>query len=247
MASTPVYDGACIPKSVRLSYLLLFGSIALSECKAQNLKPISFNNIPQWIEEHIEFPAAASYGTEQFCLSATWDGRVFLTSRPYTIDPACEHAIVEAVKSAQRCYFVVETDGKTGGIIVEASVKEIGGQIAEFVAGTNWKPATQQGVPVRSIRTFAIAGASEKAYTYNRNIPEDFGRHYVYLTTPPYARNRAYMQSDGSYSKYPFNAQGQFDHKEYQNQQIRAAKNSATGSHNFTNDYNSQLKKRYTK
>ena len=420
--------------------LLLFGSIALSECKAQDLKPISFNNIPQWIEEHIEFPAAASYGTEQFCLSATWDGRVFLTSRPYTLDPACEQAIIEAVKSAPRCYFegdsaedifknvtidfarsgssvglhsvpifkhestgpfngrndfaawaaqkykmpkelkkgdfadtlsvryqidnmgcvkdvmisecampevesslkkllldspqwkpalaenrdpidmtlediwilksvkgkaeiellvdpvycndapapndpsvivmnpevsaecldgnfytmvrerllqtntkaincyfVVETDGKTGGITVEASEKEIGEQIAEFIAGTNWKPATQQGVSVRSLRTFAVAGVSGKTYTHKKNYPEDFGRHYVYLTTPPYTRNKAYMQSDGSYSKYPFNAQGQFDHKEYQNQQIRAAKNSATGSHNFTKNYNSQLKRRYTK
>ena len=71
----------------------------------------------------------AGYGIEQFCVSVTWNGRVFLTSRPYTIDPACEHAIVEAVKSAPRCYFVVETDGKIGGITVGASEKEIGEQI----------------------------------------------------------------------------------------------------------------------
>ena len=55
------------------------------------------------------------------------------------------------------------------------------------------------------------------------------------------------MQSDGSYSKYPFNAQGQFNHKEYQNQQIRAAKQSATGNRNFDKKYNRQLKKSYSK
>lgn len=421
--------------------MIIFCGLTLFESAAQEQMPISFNNIPQWIEEHIEFPKAhAGYGIEQFCVSVTWDGRVFLTSRPYTLDPSCEHAIVEAVKSAPRCYFegdsaedifknisidfarngtsvglhsvpvfkrestgpfngrndfaswaaqkykmpkelkkgdfadtlsvryqidrmgcvndvvisecdlpevgaslkkllldspqwkpalaenrdpiemtlediwilksvkgkaeiellvdpvycndspapndpsvivmnpevsaecldgnfytmvrerllqtntkaincyfIVETDGKTGGITVEASEKEIGEQIADFVAGTNWKPATQQGVPVRSIRTFTIAGASEKTYTYNRNIPEDFGRHYVYLTTPPYARNRAYMQSDGSYSKYPFNAQGQFNQKEYQNQQIHATKQSATGNRNFNKNYNRQLRNGYSR
>ena len=430
-----------INKNKSMFGLLIFCGLALFESAAQEQMPISFNNVPQWIEEHIEFPKDdAGYGTEQFCVSATWDGRIFLTSRPYTLDPACEQAIIKAVKSTPRCYFegnnaedifknisidfarggssigshsvpvfkhessgpfngrqdfaawatrkykmpkiikkgnfadtlsvryqidstgyikdvmisecalpeveaslkelllhspqwkpalaenrdpiaitledvwclksvkgkaaiellmdpvycndapapknpsvivmnpevpaacldgnfykrireqllqtntgaincyfVVEADGKTSGITVEASEKEIGEQIAELVAGTNWKPATQQGVPVRSIRTFAIAGASEKAYTYNRNIPEDFGRHYVYLTTPSYARNRAYMQSDGSYSKYPFNAQGQFDHKEYQNQQIRNAKQSATGNRNFNKNYNRQLKKRYSR
>ena len=421
--------------------LLIFCGLALFESAAQEQMPISFNNLPQWIEEHIEFPKAdAGYGIEQFCVSATWDGRVFLTSRPYTLDPACEQAIIKAVKSAPRCYFegnnaedifknisidfarggssvgshsvpvfkhessgpfngrqdfaawatrkykmpkiikkgnfadtlsvryqidstgyikdvmisecalpeveaslkelllhspqwkpalaenrdpiaitledvwclksvkgkaaiellmdpvycndapapknpsvivmnpevpaacldgnfyklireqllqtntgaincyfVVEADGKTSGITVEASEREIGEQIAELVAGTNWKPATQQGAPVRSIRTFAVAGVSGRTYTYNRNIPEDFGRHYVYLTTPPYASSKAYMQSDGSYSKYPFNAQGQFNHKEYQNQQIRATKQSASGNSNFSKSYNHQLKKHYTK
>ena len=33
------------------------------------------------------------------------------------------------MKSAPRCYFVVETDGKIGGITVGASEKEIGEQI----------------------------------------------------------------------------------------------------------------------
>ena len=398
--------------------LLIFCGLALSESAAQEQMPISFNNLPQWIEEHIEFPKAdAGYGIEQFCVSATWDGRVFLTSRPYTLDPACEHAIVEAVKSAPRCYFegdnaedifknisidfarngtsvglhsvpvfkhessgpfkgrqdfaawaarkykmpkiikkgnfadtlsvryqidstgyikdvmisecalpeveaslkelllhspqwkpalaenrdpiaitledvwclksvkgkaaiellvdpvycndspapndpsvivmnpevsaecldgnfhklvreqllqtnteaincyfVVETDGKTVGITVEAPEKGQAEHIAEFIAMTNWKPATQQGVPVRSIRTFAVRGASGEKYTYKKNYKEVHGRHYNFLQIPPYAKDRVYMESDGTYSKQLFNDQGQFDWKEHQEQQIRAAK-----------------------
>lgn len=73
---------------------------------AQGQTRMPFDNMPRWIEEHIAFPQeATSYGVEQFCISATWDGRFFLTSRPYTLDPACEKAIVEAVKAAPRCEF----------------------------------------------------------------------------------------------------------------------------------------------
>lgn len=90
----------------RASMLVLFAGIAVFESRAQDQMPISFNNIPQWIEEHIKYPKdGAGYGIEQFCVSVTSDGRVFLASRPYTLDPACEQAIVEAVKSASRCYF----------------------------------------------------------------------------------------------------------------------------------------------
>lgn len=398
--------------------IILFGSIALFESKAQEQMPISFGDMPRWIEEHIEFPKTAiAHGTEQFCVSATWDGRIFLTSRPYTLDPACEQAIIKAVKSAPRCYFegnnaedifknisidfarggssvgshsvpvfnhessgpfngrqdfaawasrkykmpkiikkgnfadtlsvryqidstgyikdvmisecalpeveaslkelllhspqwkpalaenhdpiaitledvwclksvkgkaeiellmdpvycndapapkdpsvivmnpevpaacldgnfhklvrerllqtntgaincyfVVEADGKTSGITVEASEREIGEQIAELVAGTDWKPATQQGAPVRSIRTFVVAGASGKTYTYKKNYKEVHGSHYNFLQIPPYAKDRVHMESDGTYSKQLFNDQGQFDWKEQQEQQIRAAK-----------------------
>ena len=343
----------------RAAMLVLFASIAMFESRAQDQMPISFNNIPQWIEEHIEYPKdGAGYGIEQFCISVTSDGRVFLASRPYTLDPTCEQAIINAVKSAPRCYFegdsaedifkVVSIDFARNGssvglhsvpvfkhestgpfngrhdfaswaarkykmpkelkkgnfadtlsvryqiddkgcvndvMISKCGMPEVETSLKKLLLDSpQWKPALAEShEPIamtledmwilksvkgkaeieplmdpevyaecldenyRLIKKDAVDGESGKRHTYNRNIPEDFGRHYVYLTTPPYARNRAYMQSDGSYSKYPFNAQGQFNHKEYQNQQIRAAKQSATGNRNFDKKYNRQLKKSYSK
>ena len=59
----------------RASMLVLFAGIAVFESRAQDQMPISFNNIPQWIEEHIKYPKdGAGYGIEQFCVSVTSDG-----------------------------------------------------------------------------------------------------------------------------------------------------------------------------
>lgn len=400
--------------------------------QAQNLLP--FDSIPQWIEEHMNFPQEdADYGTEQFCISAAWDGRVFLTARPYTLDPACERAIVEAVESAPRCEFtgrelgdiykyiridfarhvgrtsaglhsvpvfskkssgpfngrydfagwaeseykipkelraqdyadtltvryrigcdggiadlrlsdcanpevaaslrelllssprwtpayaengmpvditledrwivrfenrrpriavfvdavyrndapapddpsivvmnpeiaatcrdgnfhkmlfeqlpkadtvavrcrfVVEADGSTSGIEVESTSGEIAERVAAFVGRTNWQPATQQGSPVRSLRTYAVR---KRPAAYG-DSEADFGRDYLYLQTPPHAKNRKYLQSDGSYAVYPFDDQGRFNGSEYQSQQIRAAKESSAKGRR---DYSRRLKKRY--
>ena len=52
--------------------IILFGSIALFESKAQEQMPISFGDMPRWIEEHIEFPKEnAGYGTEHECIIRT--------------------------------------------------------------------------------------------------------------------------------------------------------------------------------
>ncbi len=418
---------------------LFVGGMAISGGMAQGQNLMPFDNIPQWIEEHVNFPQEdAVYGTEQFCISATWDGRVFLTSRPYTLHPACERAIVEAVESAPRCRFtgrthediykyvsidfarsgsdsavglhsapvfayessgafngrrdfatwaggkykipkelknrdyadtltvryridregrmadvrisdcsapevaaslkklllasprwrpvlaenrtsiditledcwivrfgndkprielytapvyrndavapndlsivvlnpevaatcrdegfhqqlfeqlpktdtislccrfIVETDGSTGEIKVETANEAIAEQIAAFIGRTQWQPATQQSIPVRSQRTYTIAKRPTKAY--GKKSKADFGREFVYLQTPSYARNRVYLQSDGTYAAFPFDEQGRFNRSEYVNQQIRAAKHSPAKNRNVREDYNRQLKKRY--
>lgn len=406
---------------------------------SQGQNRIPFDNMPRWIEEHIVFPQEAmSYGVEQFCISATWDGQVFLTSRPYTLDPACEKAIVEAVKAAPRCEFtgsapediykyisidfargngspsvgrhsiplfahessgafngrrdfmawangkykipkglekcdyadtltvryridgegrmadvrifdcsvpevaaslkklllasprwrpvltenltpvcitledswivrfvnrkpqfelydepvyrndapapgdssivvmnpevpascrdgafhrllfgqlpktdttvlccrfIVEPDGTTSGIEVQTRNTEIAERIAAFISQTNWQPATQQGTPVRSQYTRTITRRPAKGY--RKESHADFGRDYIYLQTPPYARNRVYLQSDGTYAVFPFDDQGRFSRNEYQHQQTRAARQSPAKSRHVREDYNRQLKKRY--
>lgn len=64
----------------------------------------TLNDIPNWIYENIKFPNDAfKYGiagVEQFVISATWDGRVFITSGLNTLNPAFEEEIKHVVSKA---------------------------------------------------------------------------------------------------------------------------------------------------
>ena len=141
------------------------------------------------------------------------------------------------------CRFIVETDGSTGGIEIETANEAVAEQVAAFIRRTQWQPATQQGVPVRSQHTYTIAKRPAKAC--ERKSQADFGREFVYLQTPSYTRSRVYLQSDGTYAAFPFDEQGRFNRNEYLNQQIRTARQSPTKNRNVREDYNRQLKKRY--
>lgn len=67
------------------------------------------DDIPSWINENIKFPNEAYQcgmaGIEQFVISATWDGRVFITSGLNTLNPAYEEEIKNVVSRAPKCRF----------------------------------------------------------------------------------------------------------------------------------------------
>lgn len=69
----------------------------------------SLDDIPSWIQRNIEFPIEACQygvaGVEQFVISATWDGRVFITSPVNTLHPAFEREIKAVVSRAPHCRF----------------------------------------------------------------------------------------------------------------------------------------------
>lgn len=69
----------------------------------------TLDDIPAWIDENITFPEEANQygmaGIEQFVISATWDGRVFITSGLNTLNPAFEEEIKRVVSKAPQCRF----------------------------------------------------------------------------------------------------------------------------------------------
>ena len=69
----------------------------------------NLDEIPNWIYKNIKFPEKAYQygiaGVEQFVISATWDGRVFITSGLNTLNPAFEEEIKSIVSKAPRCRF----------------------------------------------------------------------------------------------------------------------------------------------
>ena len=70
---------------------------------------ITLDEIPEWILKNIRFPQEAYQykvaGIEQLCLSASWDGKVFISSKLNTLNPAFEKAIIEVVSKAPKCQF----------------------------------------------------------------------------------------------------------------------------------------------
>lgn len=69
----------------------------------------SLDDIPNWILENIKFPPEAlkygMSGIEQVCVSATWDGKVFITSGLNTLNPTFEKEIMNVVSRAPKCVF----------------------------------------------------------------------------------------------------------------------------------------------
>lgn len=62
------------------------------------------NRISSWMLTQIQYPEDAykyhTAGIEQLCLSVAWDGRVFVSSRFSTLNPAFEREIERVVRRA---------------------------------------------------------------------------------------------------------------------------------------------------
>ena len=60
--------------------------------------------MPSWILSNIQFPQEAyKYGIagiEQVCISASWDGKVFITSILNTLNPAFEKEIMDVISKS---------------------------------------------------------------------------------------------------------------------------------------------------
>jgi len=97
--------------------VILLSIIALNgvcqESAAVDLERPTLREVALWIREHVRFPQDigpyGTVGTEQFVVSAAWDGRVFISSPLHTLNPAFECVIKEAVAQAPKCRFAGET------------------------------------------------------------------------------------------------------------------------------------------
>lgn len=98
------------------SFMLLYFAISAfcpiigQSTEQRHSNPLrTLDEIPGWIYENIKFPEKAYQygiaGVEQFVISATWDGRVFITSGLNTLNPAFEEEIKDVVSKAPRCRF----------------------------------------------------------------------------------------------------------------------------------------------
>lgn len=72
-----------------------------------NSHTLTLEDIPDWILEHIKFPEEAYQygmaGVEHLSISTSWDGKVFISSKLNTLNPAFEKEIMEVVNKAPRC------------------------------------------------------------------------------------------------------------------------------------------------
>lgn len=70
---------------------------------------MTLDEMPSWILSNIQFPQEAyKYGIagiEQVCISASWDGKVFITSILNALNPAFEKEIMDVISKAPRCRY----------------------------------------------------------------------------------------------------------------------------------------------
>lgn len=75
---------------------------------------IPFNSLPQWINQHIEFPQEAlKYGTvgmERFVVSLSWNGKPYISHQLNTLNPAIEKAIIDVIEKAPTCSYTMRKD-----------------------------------------------------------------------------------------------------------------------------------------
>ena len=90
---------------------VLFSVYSSAQTNSESLKEslMTLDEIPSWVLSNIQFPQEAyEYGIagiEQVCISASWDGKVFITSMLNTLNPAFEKEIVDVISKAPRCRY----------------------------------------------------------------------------------------------------------------------------------------------
>ena len=98
-------------KVVNFFTAVLFSVYSFAQTNSESFKDslMTLDEMPSWVLSNIQFPQEAyKYGIagiEQVCISASWDGKVFITSMLNTLNPAFEKEIVEVISKAPRCRY----------------------------------------------------------------------------------------------------------------------------------------------
>lgn len=98
-------------KVVNFFIAVLFSVYSFAQTNSESFKDslMTLDEMPSWVLSNIQFPQEAyKYGIagiEQVCISASWDGKVFITSMLNTLNPAFEKEIVEVISKAPRCRY----------------------------------------------------------------------------------------------------------------------------------------------
>lgn len=89
---------------ISLSIMSLYG--ICQESRIIN-RELSLKDAARWIQNNIQLPQDieeySMIGTEQFVISAAWDGRIFISSPLHTLNPSFERVIEETVARAPKC------------------------------------------------------------------------------------------------------------------------------------------------
>ena len=95
-------------KIISLFIAVFFNVYTSAQINAGSTKEslMTLDEMPSWILSNIQFPQEAyKYGIagiEQVCISASWDGKVFITSILNTLNPAFEKEIMDVISKAPR-------------------------------------------------------------------------------------------------------------------------------------------------
>ena len=98
-------------KIISLFIAVFFNVYTSAQINAGSTKEslMTLDEMPSWILSNIQFPQEAyKYGIagiEQVCISASWDGKVFITSILNTLNPAFEKEIMDVISKAPRCRY----------------------------------------------------------------------------------------------------------------------------------------------
>jgi len=98
-------------KIINFFIAVLFSVYSSAQTNSESFKEslMALDEMPSWVLSNIQFPQEAyKYGIagiEQVCISASWDGKVFITSMLNTLNPAFEKEIVDVISKAPRCRY----------------------------------------------------------------------------------------------------------------------------------------------
>lgn len=98
-------------KIISLFIAVLFYVYSSAQTNLESTKDslMTLDEMPSWVLSNIQFPQEAyKYGIagiEQVCISASWDGKVFITSMLNTLNPAFEKEIMDVISKAPRCRY----------------------------------------------------------------------------------------------------------------------------------------------
>lgn len=141
--------------------------------------------------------------------------------------------------------FIIEKDGKVSNISISQLPDEESSRILEeAIMRSEWTPAEQGGIPVKTCYTFGATKSPRKNYQTNYDI---YGKYFIMLQADPTKIHYKYTQSDGSELNFPFNSSGSFDYNVYYKGMMDYYKKSPFRAGNVSKRYFNKIYKLYVK